>query len=543
MSEQSKDNDLWEQLKDTSDLTFELDDNLKVQLKEGKFYKWTLRTNGQGESNWIRTHLFSAPLLQINALVKQGDKWKIRYTFENIERLDTREGMVQFISHNIKTDRKTTSYFAQFLLLFRKVFEEAGIYETAYESIAIVENAIEVRDTSPQSIEHIVQRLSELYQISTNPESFITSLCYDVLAPFSYEIRSKGQKFPYRLLSGRTHGGKTSIETFLALDGFKQSLKDRKETMQTVKTIFTFGQQVEKSRFPFIIDDISNDWLTYHSEGLKGATDGVKFMARGNVDKTQTIYDMLSMPVITMNAEPVIPLALRDRIILSKFTNEHSERQDKGEFERIKNSIQPGFMLNIIKEVLEGQSILHILRHTHYNVKTDSEINQSIINYAHSLLTELFRKYDADFPEGPPELIVEEEQGIREEFITYVATELSGKNLDGKRDAKFCLDLKNDMFLISSAGYNSFRKEYNIRDMKSMTDFINEIRDGDISVKTTWNPCLGKTDRCIVVPKDAIRKSSLDVEINKKSLKNSSRIQSNQKLHHHFFSEYINHFL
>ena len=152
-----------------------------------------------------------------------------------------------------------------------------------------------------------------------------------MISPFSYEIRHQGQKFPYRLSSGRTHGGKTSEQFLLTLKGFDQPIEDRKESLNTIKTIFVLGQEVEKSRLPFLVDDASNEWLKFHSEELKGGTDGVKFMARGTRAQTQIVYEMLGMPSFTMNQEPVIPLALKDRIIMSHFTEENQQRQNKKE--------------------------------------------------------------------------------------------------------------------------------------------------------------------------------------------------------------------
>lgn len=98
-------------------------------------------------------------------------------------------------------------------------------------------------------------------------------------------------------MPGKTHGGKPSEQILLALKGYAQSLKERKETLNTIKTIFTFGQQVEKSRLPFVVNDVNNESLKFHSEELNGGTDGVKFMAMRTMAQTQIVYEMLGLPM------------------------------------------------------------------------------------------------------------------------------------------------------------------------------------------------------------------------------------------------------
>ena len=345
--------------KDKTSLYFDLEPHTKVKLIGGKFYVMNL-TVKDGNEAWIDKFMFSAPMT-LHALVKQGDKWKIRYEFDGMERLDSIDSMLSLLSNSLRLDRNSSKFFAQFIYKFKTEREKNGIFEMAYEPVSVENDVIKVRRLTEQQTKEILEILTEIHAISTYPDSFLISLCYNLIAPFSYEIRSKGQKFPYRLSAGKTHGGKTSDQILLTLKGFDQTIAERKESLNTIKTIFTFGQQVEKSRLPLVVDDINNQWLGYHSEELKGATDSIKFMARGTKAQTQIVYDMVSMPIFTMNEEPTIPLALNDRIIMSHYTEENRKRQNKQEFERLSNRLQPGFMFNLIKETLEGSWVPHSL--------------------------------------------------------------------------------------------------------------------------------------------------------------------------------------
>ena len=502
-------------------LLFDLEPLTKVKLIGGKFYVMNFGMKN-GDGVWKDTFLFSAPMT-LHALVKQGNKWKIRYEFDSMERLDSIDAMLSLLSNSLRLDRNSSKFFAQFIYKFKTERETEGMFELAHEPIGVENDVIKVNRITEQQTKEILQILTEIHTISTYPDSFIISLCYDIIAPFSYEIRSKGQKFPYRLGAGKTHGGKTSDQILLTLKGFDQTIGERKESLNTIKTIFTFGQQVEKSRLPLVVDDINNQWLGYHSEELKGATDSVKFMARGTKAQTQIVYDMVGMPIFTMNEEPSLPLALRDRIILSHYTEEHRKRQNKQEFERLSNRLQHGFMFNLIKETMEGKTITEILNNTHYSVKTDEEINQKILDYAHGLLSDLCKKYGLEFPDNPVIDIETKGFDLLETFCIFVATRYSGNDKDGQTYQKFSMgkSQKNgpiDEMRITGPGYNEFLKEYRIRGMDSMTDFINEMKNPEIRYESRYIPTLKNNARCIVVPLKLIR-NEVKWNINKEDKK------------------------
>ena len=261
---------------------------------------------------------------------------------------------------------------------------------------------------------------------------------------------------------------------------------------------------------PFLIDDIKNDWLKYHSEELKGSTDSVKFMARGTKAQTQNTWDMVGMPVFTMNEEPTVPLALSDRIIMSHYSEENSKRQNKKEFEKLADRLKPGFMFNLIKETLEGKTISEVLQKVHKSAETDQEINQKLLAYAHALLSDLCKKYDLKFPEMPT--VDTETNGfdLLESFCVYVATRISGNDRDGTTYQKFTMykakkEGEIDEVRITGPGYNDFVKEYRLKGLDTMTDFCNEMRDSRIRLDSKYIPYLKNTARCIIVPLELIR--------------------------------------
>ncbi len=474
-------------------LQFEIDKNKLLAFEDSTFMLIVKKNNQDNVST-----IFKCPSLDIVSFIKQDDVWKIRYSFSGKERVDKIDAFGTFVQAQIRATSQAMSKWMQFIWGVKEQCESTNRYEIWHESISVVNGNIMVENTTDQPIPEILQLLAKLSGSVTNNKAFLTSLYYFILAPFSFEIRAKGQKFPYRISCGRTHGGKTAIDSFFVLRGFNQDIYERKETQNTIKTIFTLGLKVEESRLPFMVDDIKNEWLLTHAEALKGATDGIKFMVRGTKSQDRNVYRMLGMPAFTMNAEPDIPLALSDRVILSHYTEEHERNQDKSNFEQLVNSLKPGFLLNIEKEILGGKSPEEILKNVHYSARRDTEINEKLIRYGEKLISDLFLKYGLN-PLSSGIEMESSEESMLEKFYTFVFTRL--RSAYAGVDLKFCVNDKgkgDKEIYISSEGFNEFNKAFGYH--MTMTDFINELNHPDVKVKTVHNKCLGKKARCIVMP-------------------------------------------
>ena len=474
-------------------LQFEIDKNKLLAFEDSTFMLIVKKNNQDNVST-----IFKCPSLDIVSFIKQDDVWKIRYSFSGKERVDKIDAFGTFVQAQIRATSQAMSKWMQFIWGVKEQCESTNRYEIWHESISVVNGNIMVENTTDQPIPEILQLLAKLSGSVTNNKAFLTSLYYFILAPFSFEIRAKGQKFPYRISCGRTHGGKTAIDSFFVLRGFNQDIYERKETQNTIKTIFTLGLKVEESRLPFMVDDIKNEWLLTHAEALKGATDGIKFMVRGTKSQDRNVYRMLGMPAFTMNAEPDIPLALSDRVILSHYTEEHERNQDKSNFEQLVNSLKPGFLLNIEKEILGGKSPEEILKNVHYSARRDTEINEKLIRYGEKLISDLFLKYGLN-PLSSGIEMESSEESMLEKFYTFVFTRL--RSAYAGVDLKFCVNDKgkgDKEIYISSEGFNEFNKSFSYH--MTMTDFINELRHPEVKVKTVHNKCLGKKARCIVMP-------------------------------------------
>lgn len=500
-------------------LEFHLDPDTKVRLESGKFYLITRHKNEKGDEVWKDKLQFgSGPTIE--GLVEKAGQWKIKYIFDRKPKTSTIEKMVSHISNSLRLNRNATSYFSQFLYTYKEVMILEKKYKVEKEAVGIVDGKIVVNEYPKQDTKEILDVLIQIHEISTNPDSFMNTWLYSMISPFSFEIREKQQKFPYRLASGVTHGGKSSELRLFVVRGFNQTIDFAVESMNTIKSIYTLGERVEDSRLPFIADDVNNNWLIHHAEELKGATDSTKFMVRGTKSQERIVKNMYGMPLFSMNEDFSGTIALEDRLIMSRFTAKHQKRQNKAEFERLIQKLQPGFLLKLIKETLEGKSIEDLLKDIHYSVKRDEEINQRIIDYAWILVNDLSRKLGLEFPLCP---FVSDPNDVKEtlkdEFLVYVMTKLRDKR-DSTRFEKFYTHLPEGVVRVTKIGVNDFLKDNKLPKMK-MTDLVNEFNDEKMTTESKWIGSLGKRAGCIEFPLSYIGEETLEIETDEEKIKDN----------------------
>ena len=105
------------EVEEISNAVFDLDEKNKVSLLNGRFYHITLTTKDYLPITKKRL-LFTAPL-DVKALVKVGEGWKIKYLFDNGEHLESIDTMLTSISEKLRLDRNSTKMFAQWLYKYK----------------------------------------------------------------------------------------------------------------------------------------------------------------------------------------------------------------------------------------------------------------------------------------------------------------------------------------------------------------------------------------------------------------------------------------
>lgn len=483
---------------------YKLDDNNQAGFVHDKFYKSTYKNK---DSQWSNQLLFAYEGFELKGLLLQSNVWKIKFSQDNNNYVMDIEDTLTFLQTKLHLEQKTTSLLAQFFERFRGDFERKHYYEIAIDPFYVEDNIIHV-NSDMQDIKTILETLNSMYTISTNPEAFTTIFCYNIIAPTSYYIREKSQKFPYLMLSGMTTAGKTTHAELFVVKGFKRKLNEAKMSLGSVKTQFTLGKKVEESILPFIADDVNNEWLNVHAEELKGATDNILFMSRGRANQTVREYKYQSQIEFTQNQQPNIPLALAGRMIILEYTQLHAKSQNKKEWERLSQQLPEGFMFNILKELLDGKNVDDIIKNIHKSVIKDDEISQQLINYAFSLLSGLYSKYNLVFSMKKP-IIKQNINGLMiTELIGFMLTKINDNPYRTEyANNRFYNDEANQRWLITTTGYNDFIKEFTAyKNITHIKDFVNETKLPGIEAKNSWFSPLKKMVYCLIIPDKYIKR-------------------------------------
>lgn len=221
-------------------------------------------------------------------------------------------------------------------------------------------------DTSKIPIEETLKQLHDFMNIASNPEAFLATFSWSLLAPFHYYVKTFSELtvyVPNLILSGKTKGGKTSLTDVFILKGYNALDKDEKGNfqyhLQDVTTTFTLMNSLKASNLPAIFDEIGMNFFNYHKESIKGYSSSVRFGQRGTSSQNTNKYTGIRSFVATMN-DPFdlsSDLALSGRLVVVPFDERNTRRQRRDEFIKFYDFIPKGFMFAILKHLFQGKPI------------------------------------------------------------------------------------------------------------------------------------------------------------------------------------------
>jgi hypothetical protein len=222
-------------------------------------------------------------------------------------------------------------------------------------------------DTSKISVEGTLTQLHNfLINLASNPEGFLATFSWSLLAPFHYYVKTLSELtvyVPNLVLSGKTKGGKTSLTDTFNLKGYDVLNKDDKGNfqyhLQDITTTFTLMNSLRASNLPAIFDEIGMQFFNYHKESIKGYASSIRFGQRGTASQNTNKYTGIRSFVATMN-DPFdlsSDLALSGRLIVIPFDEQNTRRQHRDQFIKFYNSLPNGFMFAILKHLFQGKPI------------------------------------------------------------------------------------------------------------------------------------------------------------------------------------------
>lgn len=239
----------------------------------------------------------------------------------------------------------------------------------------------------------VLHTLNEIHNMTTHPDSFVRTMAWSLFAPMSYMSRSRGWPVPFKALSGRTEGAKTSMALLFLSTGYAQERSSVLLGENQIETKFTEMMQLSLNIMPKVFDDVSVRFLSKRESFFKNIYLGTIAGTRGRSNQTLRQYLNKSNFILTINEDLNLSLAQRNRYDTEYYTEEHEKRQDVSKYERLRSELPDGFLLAIFREIFRGENLDDIMSEMHRPMKTRSEWNDRITSYCLSKINQLCKSY------------------------------------------------------------------------------------------------------------------------------------------------------
>ncbi len=354
------------------------------------------------------------------------------------------------------------------------------------DNIFIEKKTIKVSDNYNIDKIKTIKTVFRLYQIATVPDHFAANLAYFLAAPLSYFFRRKGKMFPYLINSGVPGSGKTTIPILFVVKGYNQLDEEAHVVMNDVKTPYTLMKALSRSILPTTQEEVTSDWIQFHSELLKGMADSTHAGSRGyfNTVKHSDAKSQLSMD---SNDNISTKVADMDRFIVCNFPKEAREKQNINEFDKVSNELQPGFMFNLFDAVFGGKNLDDVIKNI-YSVTNRNEIKKSIIKYVLDALNSLTPEVNFNMPDFntfKTENNLNDWQAEVYTNLDYIIKQIA----DGQRLNTYNLNetqiARNDKKIyITRTGFSILKKAINLP-FKSIDDFDHNTMSTNFTTSKT----------------------------------------------------------
>jgi len=240
-----------------------------------------------------------------------------------------------------------------------------NVEEFLTSSINVFDGIIKI-DFPGGDVAQILKTLRDFYNKVTNQRAYLLSLGWSTIAPFHLELKEKAKGIiqpPLVVFTGRTTGGKTALASFFVGQGFNQPKDCYFYAYETIRTNFTFMKHMAETNLPAVLDDVPSSFNFAHKDALKAYVQTGHFGDRGKGDQTLTQYKGARSFIETLNEDIVLDedLALNNRIIIEKFSKINEDKKDLTLWNEFTNSIPPGFMIYVVKELFNNRNINEIL--------------------------------------------------------------------------------------------------------------------------------------------------------------------------------------
>lgn len=440
-------------------------------LSEERHEIYTITNSADGIKKHIATVYWKLHGLVINDFGDTFIRIEKNHIFLNLNFEDT--------IREIKKLEITGSHREKIAEFFNAYFHDPKNIEGAVkyhaDKIYLENGTVKVDSDEKYDSINVLLTLKSIENISAAPENFKIVMAYSLFAPLSYFIRQQGHFVPYLISTGSAGAGKTSTQKLFVIKGYDRLPNDGHIAMNDIKTPYTLMKFWNKSILPSSVEEVSLDWLQFHSELLKANANSVNAGSRGHFQAVD-VYESRAQLMFDTNDTIDGTLSQLDRFIICDYPAEARSRQNIEEYEKLVEKLPSGFMFALFDAVFGGKKLKEIISDI-YKVKNRNDVKKAIIEYTLNKINDISK----DIKFGIPDLenIKTENNGsdwIAEVYNTtsYIAQSLdSVERMNTYEINKSQVDKDSDKVFISRAGFALLRRHIPGIPFKSVNELSN----------------------------------------------------------------------
>lgn len=360
--------------------------------------------------------------------------------------------------------------------------------EYASSPVTVINDIITVTPHNTDIKKSLIS-VQQFLPYASHPTALICSMAWAIAAPLHDYLKvgsTKGILTPILLMTGKTRAGKSSLGNLWIGKGMNQTQKQYFYPYERIRTKFTMMKHLAETNIPAVFDDISTTWINDNKEGIKAYLATGIFGDRGRSDQTMTTYRGRRSFMITINDEYSIDtdLALSMRMILLRFTENETKRQNRTKYNELFDSLQTGFIYDIILDMFGGKKISDILSDIEKFTTSGEWINY-VIDKLNEMCTKygvaLFPRYSSMDDNSPPE-----EARLVCEFILEQWNRIKSIDTEGKTPypevsvGEVDVDKLDDTYIVwfTAGVYKRLAKRLDLTH-KKVSDFFNNFPTND----------------------------------------------------------------
>ena len=293
-----------------------------------------------------------------------GLKWIINKE-NNVGNIDE---AILYFKQKFALRGKILSHFIEVINSYVMECIDGGKFTNYINSpISVGDGKINVDFKDEIDLKSILTGLRNFFDFASHKNAFLTTMSWSLLAPLHFELKKrsyKGLNAPIIVESGKTQGGKTTLGMLFIGKGYNLNKDQYFYPYNRVHTRYMMMKHMSETNLPALIDDIPIDWIPEHKEDLKAYVQTGHFGDRGTASQGVIEYSGKRSFMLTINDDVSEDedLAFSNRAIFLRYTAQEQQRKKKGKFDELMDSLPPGFMYGLFRQIFREYDINTLLK-------------------------------------------------------------------------------------------------------------------------------------------------------------------------------------